>query len=132
MQCAHFSASFGLRFEGETRTQVMTLYCHAKRGQVNYSNNPTFIKYGQRTTNITSSHLYEENPTRKMINTVSSAFGDGDGISSGYSGSFKRQVYISKVAVYDDEYNLIGVASMANPVLKAEDEDLAFKLKMDF
>jgi hypothetical protein len=125
------SASFGLRFEGQTKTQVMTLYCHAKRGEVNYSNNPTFIKYGQRKVNITSSHLYEENPTRKMINTVSSAFGKGT-IASGYSASFKRQVYISKVGVYDEEYNLIGVATLGDPVLKEEDEDLAFKLKMDF
>lgn len=125
------TASFGLRFEGQTKTQVMTLYCHAKRGEVNYSNNPTFIKYGQRRMNTTSSHLYEENPNRKMINTVSSAFGKGL-VASGYSASFKRQVYISKIGVYDSDYNLIGVATLADPVLKEEDQDLAFKLKMDF
>ena len=125
------SASFGLRFEGQTKTQVMTLYCHARRGEVNYSNNPTFIEYGQRLVNITSSHLYEENPERKMINTVSSAFGKGS-IASGYSASFKRQVYISKIGVYDEDYNLIGVATLGSPVLKEEAEDLAFKLKMDF
>ena len=66
-----------------------------------------------------------------MKNTVSSAYGTG-AIASGYTASFQRQVYISKIGVYDKDYNLIGVASLGSPVLKKEDEDLAFKLKMDF
>ena len=38
------SASFGLSFQGESTTETITLYARAPRGQVNYSNNPTFIK----------------------------------------------------------------------------------------
>ena len=125
------SASFSITFEGETKTQVMTMYAHARRGEANYSNNPTFLKYGQPEMKYTSSHVYEENPNRLMKNTVSSAYGTG-AIASGYTASFQRQVYISKIGVYDKDYNLIGVASLGSPVLKKEDEDLAFKLKMDF
>jgi hypothetical protein len=40
-------------------------------------------------------------------------------------------VYISKVAIYDDKKNLIGIATMANPVLKQEDQDYTFKLRLD-
>jgi hypothetical protein len=125
------SASYSITFEGETKTQVMTMYAHARRGEANYSNNPTFLEYGQSEMKYTSSHVYEENPSRLMKNTVSSAYGTG-AIASGYTASFQRQVYISKIGVYDKDYNLIGVATLGSPVLKKEDEDLAFKLKMDF
>ena len=118
------NASFRMDFEGTTKTEVMTLYAHAKRGKVNYSNNPTFLRYGQKELNFTSSHVYEENPNRKIKNTRSSSY-------IGYKESFKRQVYISKIAVYDEQKNLIGIATLSNPVLKEEDEDLAFKLKLD-
>jgi len=125
------SASFALTFNGDTSTQVLTLYAHARRGEANYSNNPTFLKFGQREMKFTSSHVYEENPNRLMKNTVSSAYGTG-AIASGYTASFKRQVYISKIGVYDRDKNLIGIATLSSPVRKKEEEDLAFKLKMDF
>ena len=118
------SASFDLSFKGTTETQVMTMFAHAKRGEANYSNNPTFLDYGQTLTRATSSQVYEENGTRTIVNTVSSSYSD-------YSASFKRQVYVSRVAIYDDNKNLIGIATLSNPVLKKEDEDLAFKIRLD-
>ena len=118
------SASFGLNFEGETTTETMTLYAHARRAQVNFSNNPTSIRHGQQQLEFTSSHLYEENKERLLKNTVSSSFDD-------YDADFKRQVYISKIGVYDENKNLIGIATLADPVLKEENEDYAFKLKID-
>jgi hypothetical protein len=118
------SASFGLSFKGITETQVMTMFAHARRGGVNYSNNPTFLKYGQEQLRLTSSQVYEENPNRLMINTVSSSY-------SQYSASFERQVYISRVAIYDDSKNLLGMATLSNPIRKAEDQDITFKLKLD-
>ena len=116
--------AFGLSFKGTTETPVMTMFAHAKKGEVNYSNNPSFIKYGQSLLNFTSSHVYEENSERLLANTVSSSYTD-------YSASFKRQVYVSRVGIYDENKKLIGVATLANPVLKEEDQDLAFKLKLD-
>ena len=118
------SASFNLSFRGQTNTQVMTLFTHAKKGKANWSNNPTYIKYGQDELRITSSMIYEENPDRIIANTVSSSYSD-------YSASFKREVYVSKVAIYDENKNLIGVTTLSNPVLKEEDRDLTFKLRID-
>jgi hypothetical protein len=118
------SASFSLSFKGHTETQVLTMFAHARRGEANYSNNPTFLEYGQDQLRLTSSQVYEENTERRIKNTVSSSYSD-------YSASFKRQVYISKVAIYDDSKNLIGIATLSNPVLKEEDQDLAFKIRLD-
>jgi hypothetical protein len=100
------------------------MFAHARRGEANYSNNPTFLMYGQEQLRITSSQIYEESSDRLLANVVSSSF-------MNHSASFKRQVYISKVAIYDDKKNLIGIATMANPVLKQEDQDYTFKLRLD-
>ncbi len=32
---------------GTNDIQVVTMFAHAKKGEVNYSNNPTFLQYGQ-------------------------------------------------------------------------------------
>ena len=120
------NVSSELTFRGETETQVLTMYARAPKDKVNYSNNPTYIKYGQEKMKLTSSHVYEENSTRLIKNTVSSSYTDPE-----YSASFKRQVYISKIGIYDENKNLIGIASLANPVLKEEDKDLTFKLRLD-
>ena len=118
------SASFGLSFLGKTQTQTVTMFANARRGEVNYSNNPTFPAYGSKKLHFTSSQIYEENSDRVIANIRSSSF-------SSYSASFKRHVFISKVGLYDDNKNLIGVANLASPVLKEEDQDFSFKLKID-
>ena len=117
-------ASFDLSFKGTSETQVLTMFAHARRGEVNFSNNPTFLAYSQSQLDTTSSQVYQENASRTIYNTVSSSYSD-------YGAPFKRQVYISRVAIYDKNKNLVGVATLANPILKKEDEDLSFKLKLD-
>jgi hypothetical protein len=106
------SASFQMSFKGQTETQVMTMMAHAKRGEVNYSNNPTFLKYGQTKTFFTSSHIYEEKKDLLLK-------------------TFERQVFVSRVAIYDRNKNLIGIATLGKPILKKEAEDISFKLKLD-
>jgi len=118
------SCSFDMSFEGENETQVMTMFAHARKGQVNYSNNPTFLMYGQEKLRLTSSQVYEENPLRLIANVATSSF-------TQHSSSFKRQVYISRVAIYDESKKLIGIATLADPVLKEEDQDYTFKLRLD-
>ena len=100
------------------------MFAHARKGEVNYSNNPTFIEKGQTRTEFTSSHVYEQRDDVRIKNTVSSSFSD-------YLAPFERQVYISRISLYDDDKNLIGVATMSNPVLKKESQDFTFKLKLD-
>lgn len=121
---SYLTASSRLSFEGTNDIQVMTMFAHARRGEVNYSNNPTYIEYNQSLVEQTSSQIYLENNSRRIYNFASSSYTD-------YSASFERQVYVSRVAIYDDKQNLIGVATLSNPVRKKEDEDLTFKLKLD-
>jgi hypothetical protein len=102
----------------------ISLVSGGRRGEVNYSNNPTYLKWGQDRTYFTSSHAYEEPANLEIKNFVSSAFTD-------YEVDFKRQVYISRIAVYDESKNLIGIATLSNPILKEEDQDYTFKLKLD-
>ncbi len=118
------SASFDFSFKGHTETSVLTMYAHARRGEVNYSNNPTFLQYGQNKLFLTSSNIYIENDKQKIKNTVSSSY-------AGFDAPFERQVYISRVALYDDDKKLIGIATLSNPILKKEAQDLSFKLKLD-
>ena len=124
VSASYGSASFDLSFKGHTETQVLTMYAHARRGEVNYSNNPTFLEFGQNKTFLSSSKLYIENDNQTIKNTVSSSY-------SGQTADFERQVYISRVAIYDEDKKLIGVATLSNPILKKEAQDLSFKLKID-
>ncbi len=118
------SASFDMSFKGHTETQVLTMYAHARRGEINYSNNPTFLTHGQTKVSVSSSNMYIESDSQTIKNTVSSSF-------DGFDAAFERQVYVSRVAIYDDDKKLIGVATLSNPVLKKEAQDLSFKLKLD-
>jgi hypothetical protein len=118
------SAAFGINFQGQTETQTYTMFAKAPRGKANYSNNPTYLQFGQTKVNFTSSMVYEENPSLKIKNFVSSS-------NLSYNAPFKRQTVISRVALYDDNKNLIGVATLANPVLKDQDQDYTFKIKLD-
>ena len=55
-------------------------------------------------------------------------------VSSSYykvSGTFEKQTFISNVAIFDKDRNLIGVAKVATPVRKTEEQDYTFKLKLD-
>lgn len=116
-------ASFKLSFEGNQETSVVTMMCHAPRGALNYSNNPTFVSSGSGNQYITSSNYYRE--TEAEITNVS---------YSPYlspTGSFEKTTYVSKVYLYDKEMNVVAVAKMARPVKKVEDREFTIKLKMD-
>lgn len=121
------SASYDLAFSGTMFTPVVTMLAHAKVGELNYSNNPTFLKYGQTGSLVpaTSSVLFRENSDLLIKNTVSSSY-------SKYSESnFERQTFITKIGIYDEERNLIGIANLATPVKKKENQEYTFKLKLD-
>ncbi len=120
------SVSFDMSFKGHTENPVMTLYAHARRGEVNFSNNPTFLDYedAQNKILLESSNVYIQKDNIRIKNTVSSSY-------AGFDAPFERQVYVSRVAIYDDDKKLIGVATLSNPVLKKEAQDLSFKLKLD-
>ena len=61
---------------------------------------------------------------KPIKNVVSSAYNDP-------TGSFEKTTYISKVAIYDAQKNLIGIAKTATPIRKTVERDFTFKLKLD-
>jgi len=122
------SASFDLSFEGTNYVSTVTMFAHAPKGELNHSNNPTYTKYSQTVqdakTPFSSSYYFAERQEIEIKNTVSSSYADP-------TASFAKHTYISKIGIYDDDHNLIGIASLATPVKKTEDRDLTFKLKYD-
>ena len=118
------SASFGLSFEGTHKIPTITMLAHANRGELNYSNNPTYIESGQTAYHpITGSHYYKEQALA-IKNVHSSSYSDP-------TGSLKKTTYITKVGIYDEDKRLIGIASVAKPVKKTQGRDLTFKLQCD-
>ena len=119
------NSSFELDFKGTSHIPTMTMLAHARKGHLNHSNNPTYIKHGQSVVAVTSSVKFREFPELEVKNIVSSSYQD-------FTASYKRQTYISKIGIYDKKKNLIGIAKVATPVKKTEERDFTFKLKLDF
>jgi hypothetical protein len=118
------SASFVMDMSGTTNTQTLTMFANAHKGQLNQSNNPTFLQYSTANYAATGSVSYIENNEMQIKNVVSSAYADP-------TGSFEKTTYISKVGIYDDNKNLIAIAKMATPVRKTVERDFTFKIKLD-
>ena len=116
-------SAWSLDFRGTTKTQVVTMFANAPKGQINHSNNPTYVTYGQ-SSQSTGSSYYVENPSSEIKNVVSSSFSDP-------APFFKKETYISRIGIYDEDRNLIAIAKLATPVRKTEERDLTFKLKLD-
>jgi hypothetical protein len=113
-----------VEFKGTNNIPVMTMFCNAPKGELNYSNNPTFVEYGKNYSYSTSSTTFVENTNMTIKNTISSSYADP-------TGSFTKQVFISQVGIFDEQKNLIGIAKVAKPVKKTEERDLTFKIKLD-
>jgi hypothetical protein len=113
-----------IEFKGTNKIPVMTMFCNAPKGELNYSNNPTYVNYGTNYTYSTSSTTFIESSDMTIKNTISSSYPDP-------TGSFAKQVFISQVGIFDEQKNLIGIAKVAKPVKKTEERDLTFKIKID-
>ena len=118
------SSSYVMEMSGTSYTQTVTMMAHARKGELNQSNNPTFAQYSTSDFAATGSKVYKEVTNRPIKNTVSSAYADP-------TGSFEKITYISKIGVYDKDRNLIGIAKMATPVKKTINRDFTFKIKVD-
>jgi len=118
------SASFIMEMSGTSTTQTLTMFANAQKGQLNQSNNPTFLQYSTNNYASTGSKAYIENDKLQIKNVVSSSYPDP-------TGSFEKTTYISKVGVYDENKNLIAIAKVATPVKKTVERDFTFKIKLD-
>ena len=118
------SSSYDLSFKAVEKIPNISLMARANRGELNYSNNPSFIASSSANTPSTGSKGYFENKSREIKNIVSASY-------TGTSGSFEKITYITKIGIYDKYKNLIGVAKLANPVRKREKDYYTFKVKTD-
>ena len=119
------SSSFILNFEGTDYIPTITMLAHALKGELNHSNNPTYVKFdANRTLSLTGGLGYHEPNNTAIKNTVSSSY-------QNHTASFEKHTYISKIGIYDKDKNLIGIAKLATPVKKTQNRDFTFKLKLD-
>lgn len=121
------SSSFTINFEGINPVNTLTMLAHANVGELNHSNNPTYVQYTSASNYLlsTSSYGYVENPLLPIKNTVKFPYDN-------YTGSYEKQTYISKIALYDENKNLIAIAKVSKPIRKTESRNFTFKLKLDF
>jgi hypothetical protein len=120
------SSSFDFNFEGVNYINTITMLAHADKGEMNHSNNPTYIKFPESGViqPNSSSVSYNEYSYNEIKNTVKYPY-------ENYTGSLEKQTYISKIGIYDENRNLIGIAKLARPIKKTENRDFTFKLKLD-
>ena len=125
-KATHASASYSINFEGTTYKNTMTMFCHADKGELNYSNNPTFLNI-QHSSSIVgfSSGSYSYNDSEVAIkNIASSSFHKGED-------EFRKVTYVSKVGIYDENDNLLMTVDLARPYKKEEKDNYTFKIKYD-
>jgi hypothetical protein len=118
------NTTFIMTMSGTTNTQVMTMFATAPKGQLNHSNNPSYLKSFPQRDVSTGSYGYIEGEEMRIKNIVSSSYNTP-------TGSFEKLTYISKVGLYDRDYNLIAIAKPATPIKKSINKDFTFKLKLD-
>jgi len=118
------SSSFEFAFQGISKIPTLTMLAHAEAGSLNYSNNPTFVEKDTTTTPTYNLSAYMENEAT-IKNITKSKYAN-------HTASFKKNTYITKIGIYDDQKNLIAIANIANPVKKEEEREYTFKLKLDF
>tara|TARA_S200002703_G_scaffold27462_1_gene23479 strand:- start:304 stop:1497 length:1194 start_codon:yes stop_codon:yes gene_type:complete len=118
---------FSVDFEGTQKIPTMTLFATAQPGDLNNSQNPTWVSSSDsnwRDRTSFSGMGYKEPNNIKIKNTIHSQY-------CNYEQEFQKQTYITEIGVFDKDKNLIGVAKLANPVQKKEADNYTFKLKLD-
>lgn len=101
-----FSGSWQVNFRGTHKIPVKIFRCRAPAGELNCSTNPTYYSNN----NSTDSLNRNENAVLMPDNTT----------------------YITKVGLYNDDYELVAVASLAHPIRKEESQDLQIRIRWDF
>jgi hypothetical protein len=124
---SYASASlFKLEFQGSNAIPTMTMFSTAQAGSLTNSQNPTWVSssaHWQLSSSFNSGSFTEM--TGALIkNTIQNDYCD-------YESPFSKQVFISSLGLFDEKKKLVGVAKMANPVLKEETDQFTFKLRLD-
>jgi hypothetical protein len=120
------SSSFELDFQGTNYISSTTMLLHLAKNEANMTNNKTFVQHNQSNFKYvaTSSNSYIENKEILIKNTIKTPY-------TNVSGSFKKQTFINKIGIYDENKKLIAIAKLATPVKKNNEREYTFKLKLD-
>jgi hypothetical protein len=94
---------FTLQFNGAYPIKSMIALCRLNPAEVNASNNPTY---------------YTTDETGKRWATNAQAFPEA-------------VTYVTAIGLYNEERQLVGVAKIAQPIRKREQDDLDIKLRLD-
>ena len=118
---------FSVSFEGTQKIPTMTMFATAQPGDLNNSQNPTWISssaadWRSRTSVGETGYIEPEDTAIK--NTIHSQY-------CNYEDEFQKQTFITEIGIFDKDKNLIGVAKLANPVEKKEADNYTFKIKLD-
>ncbi len=119
------SSSYDLNFEGVNYIYTLTMLAHAEKGDLNHSNNPTFIKKQDILNTVNhDSRSFFENTKLEIKDTTKYPY-------EFTSSNLEKQTFISKIGIYDENKNLIAIAKPSKPIKKTENRDFTFKLKLD-
>ena len=120
---AVLDSSYEINFKGTNKIPTLTMMAHAGKSEFNYSNNPSFLESSDGDTLFTDYSFSE--PTRTIKNITKSRYNH-------YSASLESTTFISKVGIYDENKNLIAIATLANPLKKTPSRDYMIKMRLDF
>jgi hypothetical protein len=121
------SSVYSVGFRGTSNIPTITMFAVANAGDLNNSQNPTWVSAshkGWREGIVSNSGSYIEPRDLAIKNTIQSEF-------CRHEKDFQKQVFISKIGIFDTNKNLIAIAKVANPVIKREEDSYTFKLKLD-
>jgi len=117
-------STFTIEMSGSEPIQSLTMFATLPKGELNHSNNPTYLQFSTASHVLTASTGYLQDQKRAIKNVVSSSYNDP-------TGSFVKTTYVSKIGIFDKDENLIAIAKPATPVKKTAERDFTFKLKID-
>lgn len=113
-----------IEFQGINKFQNITLMCHGPKGKLNNSANPTFVEFSQSVHLTQSSQsTMVENPKIRIKNIVSSSYNVEE--------NFDKRTIISTILIMDENRDILGIAKVANPIIKREGSDNTFKVSLD-
>lgn len=95
-----------VQFKGVHKIPVKIFRCHAPAGQINASTNPTFFKV------LTGSDVTYRNEKQLVLS--------------------QSVVYVTTIGLYNEDYELIGMAKLAQPIKKEISKNYLFRVRLDF
>jgi len=122
------SSLYEISLSGTTFVPTHTMFTEAPRGELNNSQNLTWLSSSngnwQEDSTFYSSGSFLEPQFLNITNTIQSPYCD-------FEDTFEKQTFLSKIGLFDKDRNLVGLVKVANPVKKKESDGYTFKLKLD-